>query len=58
MCFREYSNGGSKRAYTGEHVNAINVFHDVNLTLFLVTNIHLKARSGFYLSTSASIHRI
>ena len=47
MYFRENNNGGSKRAYKSEHVNAINLFHDVNSTLYTVTNIHSKARLGF-----------
>ena len=39
MCFRENNNGLSKREYKLKHVNAINVFHDVNSTLYTVTNI-------------------
>ena len=39
MCFKENGNGGN----VNEHVNVINVFHNVNSTLHTVTNIHTKA---------------
>ena len=48
MCFREYNNGGSKRAYKSkqaqksEDVKVINVFHDVISILYTVHNITLK----------------
>ena len=70
MCFRENNNGGSKRACKSDHVNAVNIFHDVNSILNTITNVgHPKARPGFIkainifrsenlaLFTVASIHK-
>ena len=48
MCFREYNNGGIKRAHKSkqaqksEDVKVINVFHDVISILYTVHNITLK----------------
>ena len=50
ICFRENNDGRGKWAYKNEHVNAANFSHDVNATLFIVTNIHPKAKLGFYQS--------
>ena len=50
MYFRENNNGRSKWAYKNEHVNAINVFHDVNSILHTATHGNPNARPGFYKS--------
>ena len=47
VCFTENNNGGSKRAYKNEHASAINIFHDIDSTLYTVTNIRHKARLEF-----------
>ena len=33
--------------HASEHINFINIFHDLNSTLYTVTNIHTKA-GNFY----------
>ena len=66
----ENNNGGSKRANKSENVNAISVFHDVNLALYTVTKftprqdwdctkvINVFLSENLILFTVASIHRI
>ena len=41
MCFTENNNAGN-RGHISEHVNVINVFHDVNSILSTVTNSYPK----------------